>query len=95
MSYELYVRYVGAYGGRDVYAEERLVKAGFSRIKVKGDSDQFWLSSLILAKGDLEKEIGQVKGDKAKQTRALSWVKSNAHAGQIAVVKEMWGAGPD
>lgn len=93
MSIEFYVRYVGAYEGRDEEIERRLERVGLKRLSSK-DGDQFWLSSPFMAKDELAKEVDKCKSEKAKKDAILSWLMHYAHAGQIAMVEEMWGAGP-
>ena len=95
MGVEFYVRYVGNYDGRDRETENKLTKVGFRRLKIYGEADQFWLSSLLSARGPLQTAINKKTGDEAQKEAALSWIKENARAGQIAVVEEMWGAGID
>ena len=92
--FEIYARYIGAYEANDSYAEERLVKAGFVRLRNKGTGDHFWLDGTHSAKGDLKKELDTCKDEKQKQIAALSWTQRHSHAGQIAIVREMWGMGP-
>ena len=94
MSFEIYVRYVGAYGGGNAYAEEKLEACGFLRLKSPIGRDQFWLADICLAKGELAKELEGRGSESSKEAFVLSWTQRHSHAGQIAVVREMLGATP-